>query len=216
MALAEHVAGSVEDFVALMNARAAELGMNATMFANPNGLDADGHYSTASDLITLGLAAIEEPRILHATSLRAVTFDPGTRDPISVTNTNRLLGSFPGVFGLKTGDTARAGRVLLAYQEFGSRRMLSVVMGTVDHYGATAQLLAYGMTALGPGDHVLAPVLGTPVEAFLPDWRIPRLEAVGAPPPGIDLITPRGSTPGHARVVAAFRDLLPPLLGGDS
>ena len=118
--------------------------------------------------------------------------------------------------GLKTGDTARAGRVLLAYQEIGSRRTLSVVMVTVDHYGATAQLLTYAMTTLGPRDHLIAAALETPLASLLPEWMVPRLEAIGPLADGRDRLSPPGSTPGQGRVIDAFRDLLPPLLGGDA
>ena len=215
VALAEHVAGSLEEFTVMMNQEASRLGMRSSAFANPNGLDAEQHFSTARDLIKLGRAAIERDRILRVTSIKAITFDPGTRADITITNTNQLLGVFPGIAGLKTGDTASAGRVLLSYVEFGSRSMLGVVMGTADHYAATAELLAYGMATLGPRDHLLAPAAGTPVEALLPDWIVPRLEAIAVLPTGLDSVSAPGSTPGHDRVVAAFRDLLPPLLGGD-
>jgi len=215
VALAEHVAGSVDEFTVMMNQQASQLGMRSSAFANPNGLDAEQHFSTARDLIKLGQAAIERDRILRVTSIKAITFDPGSRADITITNTNQLLGVFPGIAGLKTGDTIEAGRVLLSYVEFGSRSMLGVVMGTADHYAATAELLAYGMRTLGPRDHLLAPAAGTPIEALVPDWIVPRLEAIGALPTGLDSVSPPGATPGHARVVAAFRDLLPPLLGGD-
>jgi len=215
VALAEHVGGTVDGFVELMNVKASALGMRATSFANPNGLDATQHFSSARDLIKMGRAAVDLDRILRVTSIKAITFEPTSRRELTITNTNRLLGVFPGVAGLKTGDTASAGRVLLSYQEFGSRKMLGVVMGTVDHYGATAALLTYGMTTLGPGDHMLAPALGTPLEPLLPEWIIPRLSAIGALPTGLDSVSAPGSTPGHARVVDAFRDLLPPLLGGE-
>ncbi len=215
VALAEHVSGSVDAFVDLMNARAADLGMRSTSFANPNGLDADQHFSSARDLITMGRAAVDLDRVLRVTSTKAITFRPTSRRELTITNTNRLLGVFPGVYGLKTGDTARASRVLLAYQVIGSRRMLSVVMGTTDHYGATADLLAYGMTTLGPRDHQIAGALGSPLEPLLPDWMIPRLEAIGPLATGQEALSPPGSTPGHSLVVGAFRDLLPPLLGGD-
>ncbi|MCJ7726472.1 MAG: D-alanyl-D-alanine carboxypeptidase [Acidimicrobiia bacterium] len=216
VALGEHVSDTLESFVDLMNQKASSLGMRSTSFANPNGLDSDQHFSSARDLIKMGRAAIDLDRILRITSIKAITFQPTSRREITITNTNRLLGVFPGVAGLKTGDTAAASRVLLSYQEFGSRKMLGVVMGTSDHYKATAQLLTYGMTTLGPRDHMLAPALGTPLESLLPDWMLPRLRAIGALPTGLDSRSAPGSTPGHLRAVGAFRDLLPPLLGGDA
>jgi D-alanyl-D-alanine carboxypeptidase (penicillin-binding protein 5/6) len=216
VALAEHVAGSVDQFVEMMNNKAAELGMRSTSFANPNGLDADQHFTTAHDLITLGRVAIQQDRILGVTTIKAITFDPTPSRELTVTNTNHLLGVFPGVRGLKTGDTTRAGRVLLGYQELGARRTLTVVMGASDHYAATAQLLAYAMGTLGPGDYMLAAALSTPLEGFLPEWLVPRLEAIGPLDTGNDRLTPPGTTPGELAVIAAFRDLLPPMLGGDA
>ncbi len=216
VALAEHVSESVEEFVILMNQKAAALGMRHTSFANPNGLDAAQHFSSARDLIKMGRAAVDYDRILRVTSIKSITFRPTSQRELTVTNTNHLLGVFPGVLGLKTGDTAAASRVLLSYQEFGSRKMLGVVMGTSDHYGATAQLLTYGMTTLGPRDHMLAPALGTALESLLPDWMIPRLTAIGALPTGLESVSAPGSTPGEIRAIGAFRDLLPPLLGGDA
>jgi len=214
-ALAEHVGGSIDGFSDMMNAKASALGMRSSSFTNPSGLDQNQHFTSARDLIKMGRAAIDLDRILHLTSIKAITFEPTRNRSFTVTNTNRLLGVFPGIAGLKTGDTARAGRVLLAYLEFGSRRMLGVVMGTTDHYAATAELLTYGMTTLGPGDHMLAAALDTPVEPFVPDWLVPRLAAIGPLPTGLDSVSPPGSTPGHGRVVDVFRDLLPPLLGGE-
>ena len=215
VALAEHVSGDVDTFVELMNERAGQLGMRSTSFANPNGLDADQHFSSARDLIKMGRAAVDYDRILRVTTIKSITFEPTGRREMTITNTNRLLGVFPGVYGLKTGDTVRASRVLLGYQEIGARRWLSVVMGTVDHYGATARLLTYAMTTLGPRDHQIAAVLETPLVPLLPEWMLPRLEAIGPLAIGTDRFTPPGSTPGHALVNGSFRDLLKPLLGGD-
>jgi D-alanyl-D-alanine carboxypeptidase len=215
VALAEHVGGSVEDFVALMNERAARLGLADTNFANPNGLDAEDHYSTARDLIRLGLAAIDDPVVARTTRIKAITFDPGTRDPISVTNTNRLLGSFPGILGIKTGDTLAAGQVLLSYLDTGHGAMLGVVMGSTGHMAATAELMAYALTTLGARDHLLAGAAGTPLAEFLPDWLVTRLEAVGPLDDGL-WAPDRRPTPGQLAAIAGLRRLLPPVLGGDA
>jgi len=214
-ALAEHVGGSVEGFVAMMNQEASRIGMASTSFANPHGLDADQHYSTARDLMRLGRAAVDYERVMRAASIKSVTFSPGRRGDITVTNGNRLLGVYPGVLGIKTGDTARADRVLISYQQRGARGTVGVVMGTQNHYAATARLLAYAATTLGPRDHLAAAVLGTPVESVLPPWLVPRLQAVRALPTGSESRSAPGSTVGTDRLVRSFRDLLPPLLGGD-
>jgi D-alanyl-D-alanine carboxypeptidase len=213
VALAEHVAGSTEAFVAIMNDRAAQLGLEDTRFANPNGLDAEDHFSTARDLIRLGAAAIENPIVARTMRISALTFDPGTRDPIPIRNTNRLLGTFPGVLGIKTGDTLAAGQVLLSYLDTGHGHMLAAVMGSADHMAATAELLAYALRTLGPRDYLLAPAAGTPLAEFLPDWLVARLEAVGPLNDG-QWAPDRLPTPRREAVIDAFRELLPPVLGG--
>jgi D-alanyl-D-alanine carboxypeptidase len=214
VALAEHVAGSVEDFVALMNERAIRLGLTDTSFANPNGLDAEDHYSTARDLIRLGRAAIDDPTVARTVRIKAITFEPGTRDPIPVTNTNRLLGSFPGILGIKTGDTLAAGQVLLSYLDTGHGTMLGVVMGSTNHMAATAELMAYAITTLGARDHLLAGAAGTPLAEFLPEWLVARLDAVGTLDNGL-WAPDRRPTPGRLAAIAGLRLLLPPVLGGD-
>jgi len=214
VALAEHTAGSVDAFVALMNEKAAELGMTATHFVNPNGLDADGHVSSARDLVTLGAAAIQEPRITRITRLKFVTFMPGGRI-MEVKNTNRLLGTFPGVLGLKTGDTARAGEVLLSYAVLGHDRFLGVVMGSPDHMAETAEMLAYAGRILGPQDHFYAPGAHLDELAAWPIWRRARLAAIGPLDDGKRAGAALPLSPAEQAVAEAFRDLLPALLGGD-
>jgi D-alanyl-D-alanine carboxypeptidase len=214
VALAEHTAGSVEAFVALMNQKAVELGMTATHFVNPNGLDADGHVSSARDLITLGTAAIREPRITRITRLKFVTFMPGGR-LMEVKNTNRLLGTFPGVLGLKTGDTARAGEVLLSYAVLAHDTFLGVVMASPDHMAETAEMLAYAGRILGPQDHFYAPGAHLDELAEWPGWRRARLAAIGPLDDGKRPGAALPLSPAEQAVADALRDLLPALLGGD-
>src|SRR3989304_3994451 len=75
VALAEAVAGSVEDFVVMMNHKAAEFGMTNTTFLNPNGLDTPEHLSTARDLVALGKAALDYPAVLQITRIKHISFD---------------------------------------------------------------------------------------------------------------------------------------------
>jgi D-alanyl-D-alanine carboxypeptidase len=222
VALAEHVAGTVEAFVALMNEKAEELGMADTSFANPNGLDAPDHYSTARDLVALGLAAIENPRVVRTTRIKYVTFDPGQRDPFTIRNSNRLLGTFPGIFGLKTGDTLDAGLVLLSYLDTGSHRFIGVVMGAddgdpttaIDHLTITADMMGYALGTFSPSDYVLAPLVPADIADVLPDWLRRRLEATGALPTGAERLSAFATTPGERSVIAALGALLPEALGG--
>ena len=86
VAIADHVGGSQKGFVKLMNETARELGMDATSFANPNGLDAEGHYSTARDMAKLACAAVRNETLLRIVSTQSVTIGGRT-----MTNHNKLL-----------------------------------------------------------------------------------------------------------------------------
>lgn len=119
IALAEHVSdGSEADFVELMNARAAELGMDDTEFASPTGLDLPGAASTSTpvDLVALTLAALEQEPIAEAVAMEQVELDrPGSEETIVLPNRNPLLGAYEGVDGVKTGFTDAAGYMLVAH-----------------------------------------------------------------------------------------------------
>ena len=211
VALGEAVAVTEAEFVSQMNERAAELGLDDTTYRNPNGLDAPGQVQSARDLVRLGLAVVDDPRIMRVTRLKAVTFTPGTRE-VRITNTNRLIGSFPGLLGIKTGDTANARQVLLAYLDTGVHRYLSVVMGARSHVVETQKLMAWALDALGPADHLAAPALTDPGTDAGPAWAEARARAVRPLPDGGD--RPVGQTPAEERVVAQLADLLPSVLGG--
>jgi serine-type D-Ala-D-Ala carboxypeptidase (penicillin-binding protein 5/6) len=104
-ALADHVGGDEERFVALMNARAKELGLRQTHFVRPDGLDAPGHYSSARDVIQLARIAMRRP-FVRATVRRTEASIAGGR---SLYVWNDLLRTFPGLIGVKTGHTSDAG-----------------------------------------------------------------------------------------------------------
>ncbi len=109
LAIASHCGGTVENFVARMNARARELGMADTSFANPNGLDDEKHYSSACDMALLARACLENEALAHIVATRSITL--GTR---TFTNHNKLLWRYEGCVGLKTGYTEKAGRTLVS------------------------------------------------------------------------------------------------------
>lgn len=214
VALAETLAGSVDDFVELMNQRAAELGMTSTVFKNPNGLDETGHVSSARDLIRLGTAVLTQPRLTRITRVKYATFTPGGR-VMAVRNTNRLLGTSPGVLGLKTGDTLSAGEVLLSYAILQHDSYLAVVMGSDDHMRDTRTLLAYAATTLGPRDHFYSVGSGLAALAGWPEWLLARLDAAGPLDPGRRADAPAWLSPAERALTAGLRDLLPGLLGGE-
>jgi D-alanyl-D-alanine carboxypeptidase len=160
LSLAYFVGGeSISSFVSMMNAKASALGMTNTRFANPNGLDADEHYSTARDLLTLIIASQEYPDIQRISRIRLVSMpeDPNGKSR-TFTTTNMLLGSYPGVTGLKTGDTPQADKVLLATSERAGRRIYTVVMHSDDHFSDTRELLDWSYSTYSIRDRWLRPL----------------------------------------------------------
>ncbi|MEG2711718.1 MAG: D-alanyl-D-alanine carboxypeptidase family protein [Clostridia bacterium] len=106
MAVAEHIGGSSENFVAMMNNRAKELSMNNTHFMNPHGIDEAEHYTSARDISIMSSELISKhPNILKFTSIWMDTLRGGT---FGLTNTNKLIRFYPGANGLKTGSTSQA------------------------------------------------------------------------------------------------------------
>ena len=141
VAIAEHVGGSEEAFVALMNTTAAALGMVNSSFANPNGLDADTHYSTARDMATLACAALKNETLMRIASTKSVTI--GGR---SMQNHNKLLAWQEGCLGLKTGYTRAAGRTLVSCAEKNGQRLVVVTLQDGNDWADHQSLYTYGFT----------------------------------------------------------------------
>lgn len=160
LTLAYHVGGeSVTAFVDMMNAKARELGMSSTSFANPNGLDAEGHYSTARDLLTLTIASQEYPDIRRLGRIKVVNMPPDPNGKERVfNNTNRLIGRYPGQSGLKTGDTPWADKVLIGVNERSGRTIYTVVMHSDDHFSDTRALTEWAHSTYNMTDRWLRPL----------------------------------------------------------
>ncbi len=125
IALAEHVAGSEQAFVSLMNTYAQRIGMKKTRFMNPHGLSVEGHISTARDLALMGRAMIRDfPNAYAYNKMKEFTVNGITQH-----NRNGLLWKDPSVDGIKTGHTSGAGYCLLASAQRDNQRLISVVMG---------------------------------------------------------------------------------------
>lgn len=150
---------STSNFVEMMNAKAREFGMTSTHFANPAGLDSEDHYSTANDLLILIREAQKHPDVVRLGRTRYVTLaeQPGRR-AYSWTNSNKLLGAYPGVVGLKTGDTPWADKVLLAVTEQHGRPIYSVVMHSDDHFSDTRELVDWAYSTYSIQDRWLRPL----------------------------------------------------------
>lgn len=135
VALAIAGAGSERAWVALMNKRAALLGLTCTHFVDAHGLDRRNR-SCASDIATLAMRAMSEPRIVRIARKRYARVWPGSGRKLTLRTTNHLLRDrYPGAIGLKTGYTNPAGFCLVAIVERGGRRIGIVVLGSRDSFG---------------------------------------------------------------------------------
>jgi len=147
VALAEQVAGSEDAFVARMNERAQELGMNDTTFKNATGLPADGHVTSAYDI-----ALMSRELILHHPDIRKYTtiwMDSLRNGASQLVNTNRLIRFYPGATGLKTGSTSSALYCLSGTAERDGMELIAVIMKaptTTQRFADAQSLLSYGFS----------------------------------------------------------------------
>ncbi|MGH8944898.1 MAG: D-alanyl-D-alanine carboxypeptidase family protein [Acidimicrobiia bacterium] len=152
-AIADHIGGSQEGFVALMNQRAEDLGMTNTHFVNPHGVDQPGHYSTARDLLTLSLTAMGNREFADIVRSRGAVLPDapdGTRRVVRATNW--MLGRYDGTIGIKTGSTPRSGLTFVGSAERDGRRLYAVILGAGGDRGqfaAARSLFDYGFERLG-------------------------------------------------------------------
>lgn len=144
LAVTECMGGAVP-FVARMNEKAAELGMENTHFANPNGLDDEAHYSTAEDMAKLAAAAMDDPVLRRVASTRTARIGGRT-----LTNHNKLLSRVEGCVGLKTGYTRAAGRTLVSCAERDGVRLVAVTLQDGDDWNDHASLYEQGFRVLRP------------------------------------------------------------------
>jgi len=144
VALASHVGhGSIPAFVAMMNAKARELGLTETHFENPDGLDADGHYSSARDVTKLAQVVMHDAFVRSVVRRRVAHITGHT-----LHTWNDLLGTFPGVIGVKTGHTNRAGWSEVAAAQGRGVTIYATLLGEPSRSvrnADLAQLLAFGL-----------------------------------------------------------------------
>ena len=142
--LGEQIAGSEEGFVAMMNARATELGMTNTHFINATGLDADGHISSAHDVAIMSAELIKHDLIKNYSTVWMDTLRDGESELV---NTNKLVRFYEGTTGLKTGTTSGAGYCLSATAERNGLELVAVIMSgdtSNDRFNGAKKLLDYG------------------------------------------------------------------------
>lgn len=141
VALALQTAGSVEEFVVLMNLKAQKLGLKNTHFENPNGLDGKEHFSTARDLAALTAYALKNEDFCTIVSTKNIQL--GER---SLTNHNRLLWSCEGCIGVKTGYTKAAGRILVSAAKRNGRTLIAVTINDGNDWQDHSKLYDYGFS----------------------------------------------------------------------
>lgn len=139
LALARHCAGDVETFVTWMNQRAEALGMADSHFQNPNGLNDEAHYSTASDMAKLAIACMGNEMVARIVGTRSATI--GTR---TLTNHNKLLTTYEGCLGMKTGYTQLAGRTLVSAARRDGQLLICVTLSDPDDWKDHAALFDHG------------------------------------------------------------------------
>lgn len=179
VAVAEHLAGTEAAFVERMNQRAAELGCTNTQFINANGLDGMGQktMTSARDIALISCELLRHPKILEYTGIWMDSIRDGK---FSLANTNKMLKSYPGLTGLKTGYIAEAGFCISASAERDGLSLVAVVMAapTKETRMADASaLLNYGFanfTVYTPPDDLLQPV---PVQLGSADFVNPVLQS---------------------------------------
>ena len=163
VALAEHLAGSESAFVERMNQRAAELGMEDTVFMNPTGLPAEGHVTSAYDIALMSRELIlNHPDVRRFTTIWMDTLRDGE---FGLSNTNKLIHSYEGATGLKTGSTDGALYCLSATAERDGMELIAVILKaptSAQRFAGAQALLNYGFASYGlaeiqtPGD--LSPI----------------------------------------------------------
>jgi D-alanyl-D-alanine carboxypeptidase (penicillin-binding protein 5/6) len=146
LAAVEHVGGDEAQFVALMNAKAAALGLTDTHFSNGCGFDNPDHYSTAEDLATLSVMALDQPIFRQLVrEERAIITPVNGHHAYVLLTTNRLLGRIPGVEGIKTGFTSKAGRCLIAKVSQNGSDLLLVILNSKRRWNTATNLITYGL-----------------------------------------------------------------------
>ncbi len=131
VAIAEHIGDSVEGFAAMMNAKAAELGMSQTNFVTPNGLDAEGHASTPADMCRLASYACTNQTFLELIRTPARTIrETSGKGSFSLTNHDAFLTSYKGAIGIKTGFTNKAGYCFVGAAQRNGLTLVSCVLGS--------------------------------------------------------------------------------------
>lgn len=148
---AYHLAGSLTAFADLMNQKAAALGLPNTRFVTPSGLDDENHYTTAKELALLAREALKNEEFVAASSAQSARLCYGN-PPYhrTLTNHNKLLKSYDGLIGVKTGFTKRSGRCLVTAAKKEGRYVIAVTLSDPDDWRDHQSLLDFGLSVVQP------------------------------------------------------------------
>ncbi|MBO5929765.1 MAG: D-alanyl-D-alanine carboxypeptidase [Clostridia bacterium] len=138
IAIAEHIAGSTEKFALLMTSRAKNIGAKNTVFKNPNGLDEDGHVTTAYDLALITQQALKNEIFSKIVATKSIKIKNGTQ---TVTNHNKMLTMYSDCIGVKTGFTKKTGRCLVTAAERGGTKIIAVTLNAPDDWNDHKNML---------------------------------------------------------------------------
>lgn len=154
VAIAEHIGGSVEAFCEMMTQKAQSIGAVHTSFKTPNGLDAEGHYSTAYDMALIGAYALENPefvKIVTTTNISIPTVKTEGSVRHDLQNKNRFIYSYEGANGIKTGFTNKAGHCFVGGAKKNEMQLVAAALGSgwgkngkTQKYTDVIQMMAYG------------------------------------------------------------------------
>lgn len=141
--------GTVNGFVKMMNDKVAELGLKDTNFVTPSGLDAEEHFTTASDLAQLTRIAMQNEEFCKAVSCKSAILNYGNPPyKRTLTNHNKLLKTFEGAVGVKTGFTKKSGRCLVSAAKRGESFVIAVTLNDPNDWADHTALLEYGLSAI--------------------------------------------------------------------
>ena len=146
-AIAVAVGGSVEGFANLMNAKAAQMGLTDTHFTNPHGLADENHYTTARELAEIAAEAMQQPLFREICGARRAAIPNGDGGKRYLVNHNRLLFTYAGAVGVKTGFTKATGRCLVSAAQRDGVELIAVTLGAPDDWRDHAAMLDYGFSA---------------------------------------------------------------------
>ena len=208
MALAEHVAGSVETFVSMMNNRATALGMENTAFKNPHGLDEEGHYSCAKDVACMTRQLLTHKDVSQFTTVWMDTIRDGA---FGLSNTNKLIRYYSGATGMKTGFTNAAGFCLSGTAMRDGLHLIAVVLGgesSNERFGTVKKMLDYGFANYS----VFTPEHLKVEDIFVPGGTDNYLSADYTPP---SMLTEKGVSGEITQRISVFEDISAPVAQGD-